>query len=159
VPVHRRFATVVRGRVYKSGAMSDGGLRRAVLRYRLRSIIDLRRPTPEVEHESEVARALGVAWRNVPASQRPKPPVVDAFLQAVRESEPPLLIHCMHGAGRARLFAAIYRIEFEGWTVERAARSLPWRMRRKRKWMRGYVPRRGHVPVGEAPGVQRLPAT
>jgi len=60
----------------------------------------------------------------------------------VRDSEPPLLIHCMHGAGRARLFAAIYRIEFEGWTVERAARSLPWRMRRKRKWLRKYVARR-----------------
>ena len=27
----------------------------------------------------------------------------------------PVLIHCYHGVGRAEMYSAIYRIEYEGW--------------------------------------------
>lgn len=32
----------------------------------------------------------------------------------------PVLIHCYHGAGRAQLFSALYRIEYEGMSNEDA---------------------------------------
>lgn len=32
----------------------------------------------------------------------------------------PVLIHCYHGIGRAQLFSALYRIEYEGFTGEEA---------------------------------------
>ena len=32
----------------------------------------------------------------------------------------PVLIHCYHGVGRAQMFSALYRIEYEGWTNQEA---------------------------------------
>ena len=32
----------------------------------------------------------------------------------------PVLIHCFHGIGRAQMYSAIYRIEYEGFTNEEA---------------------------------------
>jgi protein tyrosine/serine phosphatase len=32
----------------------------------------------------------------------------------------PVLIHCYHGIGRAEMYSAIYRIEYEGFTNEKA---------------------------------------
>ena len=32
----------------------------------------------------------------------------------------PVLLHCYHGVGRAQLFSAIYRMEYEGWSNQDA---------------------------------------
>ena len=32
----------------------------------------------------------------------------------------PVLIHCYHGVGRAEIYAAIYRIEYENWDNDEA---------------------------------------
>ena len=35
----------------------------------------------------------------------------------------PVLIHCYHGVGRAEMYSAIYRIEYENWLPEEARTS------------------------------------
>lgn len=40
------------------------------------------------------------------------------------QKEGPVLIHCMHGADRTGLVAAMYRIIDENWTIEAAKREL-----------------------------------
>ena len=152
VRIRRRFATLVPGRVYRSGTLKPRWLTVAVRLHAIRTVIDLRRPGPDVDREREFLRGLGVRHINVCASQRPKAPVIEAFLAAIDGAEQPVLLHCLHGAGRARLFGALYRIEYEGWSSERAARSLPLRQRGKRRFVRAYVPRRRASPDGAAPG-------
>ena len=47
---------------------------------------------------------------------------MDAFLEIMSDEENlPVLIHCEHGVGRTGLHAAIYRMEFQGWS-KRCAR-------------------------------------
>jgi protein tyrosine phosphatase (PTP) superfamily phosphohydrolase (DUF442 family) len=148
VRIRRRFAAVAPGRVYRSGTLKPRWLTIAVRLHGIRTVIDLRRPGPDVDREREFLRGLGVRHINVCATQRPKAPALDAFLAAIDGAEPPVLLHCLHGAGRARLFSALYRIEYEGWSTERAARSLPLRQRGKRRYLRAYVPRRRGSPDG-----------
>jgi protein tyrosine/serine phosphatase len=35
----------------------------------------------------------------------------------------PVLIHCYHGTGRAEMYSALYRIEYEKFTNEATSRS------------------------------------
>lgn len=45
---------------------------------------------------------------------------VVAVLQAIRDAEKPVLLHCMHGADRTGLMAAMYRMAEQGWSREAA---------------------------------------
>ena len=36
----------------------------------------------------------------------------------------PVLIHCYHGVGRAEMYSAIYRIEYENFTNEEARKNV-----------------------------------
>ncbi|MDB5894476.1 MAG: protein-tyrosine-phosphatase [Rhodoferax sp.] len=49
-----------------------------------------------------------------------------AALQAIRHAERdgPVLLHCMHGADRTGLVAAMYRVVFQGWDTSRALAEL-----------------------------------
>ena len=56
-------------------------------------------------------------------SIRIKAPVENIFSYWNDPENLPVLIHCYHGQGRAVLFSALYRIEFEGWDPDRARRA------------------------------------
>jgi hypothetical protein len=115
------FLTVTEGQVYQSGAMPPETLKNKVLRYGIRTVIDLRRPGDEVDAERTFLTKLGVKHFHLPSGQVPKDEVVDAFLEIMDNREyRPAIIHCKHGKGRAVLLAAIYRIEYEGWSNKRA---------------------------------------
>ncbi|CAK7056350.1 MAG: hypothetical protein DELT_01242 [Desulfovibrio sp.] len=45
-------------------------------------------------------------------------------LQAIRDAEKPVLVHCMHGADRTGLVIALYRMAEQGWTREEALREM-----------------------------------
>ena len=42
------------------------------------------------------------------------------ILQAAKAQHKRVLIHCYHGVGRAEIYSAIYRIEYEGWDRDEA---------------------------------------
>jgi protein tyrosine phosphatase (PTP) superfamily phosphohydrolase (DUF442 family) len=125
--VEHRFAAVTEGQVYRSAAMSPERLVEKVREHGIRAVVDLRSGGHEVEAERAALAAAGVKHFHVPSRQVPLDASVDAFLEIAASAENrPLLVHCEHGVGRAPLYAAIYRLEFEGWPNERARRAAWW---------------------------------
>jgi protein tyrosine/serine phosphatase len=148
-----RFSTVSEGQVYRSGGMPPEQLVNKVRQYGIRAVIDLRRDSSEMEEmskERSILARLGVRHFHLPSQQIPTDETVDRFLEIMGHPEyRPVLIHCTHGEGRAVLFAAIYGMEFEGWSNERArsaSRFLSFRgsfspKSKKGIFIRNYIPR------------------
>ena len=131
--INHNFKEISANKVYKSGAIPPDQIADFVEDYQLKSIIDLRFPgtedlvnNPEVPQEllaekEAVEQIEGVNYINLGTDQVPTQETVDRFLEIMDdESNYPVLIHCHHGEGRAPLFSALYRIEYENWTNEDA---------------------------------------
>ena len=127
VLVRRRFVAISPGRVYQSGAMSPPRLIRCARRHSIDTIIDFRGAHEEVvQEEARALAASGIRHVNIPIGRLPTPAdlvlftqVMSAELAAGRK----VLLHCKDGEGRAVALAAIYRIQFEGWSPLRAYRA------------------------------------
>jgi protein tyrosine phosphatase (PTP) superfamily phosphohydrolase (DUF442 family) len=104
--------------------MSPTKLTRVVKRHGIQTVIDFRNGEDlEVAAESAALARIGVRHRHLPTSIYPSQAEIAAFVAAMQQelSRPNrILIHCKDGEGRAVMFAAIYRIEFEGWDNKRA---------------------------------------
>ena len=123
----KRFISITEGKLYQSAAMSPDKLREKVQEKGIRTVVDLRSPRKEVDRERTYLTELGVNYINLPSGQHPKDPVIDGFLEIMTKKENlPVLVHCKHGIGRSVLLAALYRIEFEGWSKEKARRTAFW---------------------------------
>lgn len=126
VHVRHRLAVVTPGQVYKSAAMPPEEMASVAKQLGLRSVIDLRTFVPgqdstnttsvdTIEAEKAALKAIGVRHIHLPTAQVPNEATVNRFLEAMADpANRPALIHCHHGVGRAELFTALYRIEFEG---------------------------------------------
>lgn len=133
VNINYNFKTITENKVYKSGVIPPDEIEKYVKKYNLKSIIDLRFPqsldeinNPEIPIElinekKSVEKIEGVKYFNVGSEQVPDQKTLDSFFEILDDSTNyPLLIHCYHGEGRAPLFSALYRIEYEGWSNEEA---------------------------------------
>jgi protein tyrosine/serine phosphatase len=127
-----RLGTVTQGVVYQSGAMPPARMAAVAHRLGLRTVIDLRTFTPgqdatnttslrDINAEDTALAEVGVRHIYLPTPQVPTAETVAKFLAVVRDpANRPTLIHCYHGIGRTELFVALYRMEFEGWSNQRA---------------------------------------
>jgi protein tyrosine/serine phosphatase len=139
----KRLREIVAGRVYRSGQMTAEGFREAVERLHLRTIINLQEdyPDPDVAlgyftiatmKESELCRQLGVDFRFIPPDTLPHnqaikhhPEAIDRFLEIMdNPAAYPVLIHCRAGLHRTGCMAAVYRMEYQCWSADRAFREL-----------------------------------
>jgi protein tyrosine/serine phosphatase len=133
VNINHSFETVTENKVYKSGFVPPNEIESYVKKYNIKSVIDLRMPgtndlilNPEIPGELQaekdaVAKIKGVNYFSNPSEQVPDKKSVDNFLKIMDNPDNyPVWIHCYHGTGRARLYSAIYRIEYEGFTNEQA---------------------------------------
>lgn len=124
---------ITEGKVYKTSVIPPDEIEDFVKKYKIKTVIDLRKPgtndtilNPEkpgdiLLEKLAVERIEGCNYINIPADQVPADEAVDKFLEVMDDpSVYPVVIHCVHGMGRAPLFAAIYRIEYEGYTNEEA---------------------------------------
>ena len=112
-----RYAVVDPGRLYRSAEYPPWRLAEECRRLGIRTVVDFRMASPKVDAEAEVLGRIGVRHVHLPTHQVPPPEVVDAFLEIMSdEANHPVLIHCQHGVGRTGLHAAIYRMEFQGWS-------------------------------------------
>jgi protein tyrosine/serine phosphatase len=134
--INHNFETITQGKVYKSGVIPPNELADYVKKYNIKSIIDLRFPgtgddvnNPEVPEEltaekEAVAKIKGVNYFNNGSDQVPAQKNLDKFFSIMdNQDNYPVLIHCYHGVGRAEMYSAIYRIEYENMDRDQARTS------------------------------------
>jgi protein tyrosine phosphatase (PTP) superfamily phosphohydrolase (DUF442 family) len=116
-----RYAVVDPGHLYRAAELPPWRLVEECGRLGIRTVVDFRTGSESVDAEAEALREIGVRHAHLATDQVPSPEVVEAFLEIMSDEENhPVLIHCHHGVGRTGLHAAIYRMEFQGWSNKRA---------------------------------------
>jgi protein tyrosine/serine phosphatase len=131
--INHNFETITEGKVYKSGVIPPDEIEDYVKEYKIKSIIDLRFPgtgdevnNPEIPNEltaekEAIAKIKGVNYFNNGSDQVPEPHNLDTFFKIMDDPKNyPVLIHCYHGVGRAEMYSAIYRIEYENMEKDEA---------------------------------------
>lgn len=159
----RNFHAVEPGVLYRSGQLTPLGLRHALRRHGIKTVVTLRtvrdpdNPYPDA-WEEEVCRAAGARhlrivprpWVVDAGGQLPAEQVVDEFLAVVDDpASRPVLVHCYAGIHRTGTLSALYRLEYQGWTADRAIAEMegfgfePGTSRDAiEQYLRGYRPRR-----------------
>ncbi|MGH2665424.1 dual specificity protein phosphatase family protein [Flavobacterium sp.] len=134
--INHNFETITEGKVYKSGVIPPDEIADYVKKYHIKSIVDLRFPgtadlvnNPEIPTELTaekvaVAKIPGVNYFNNGSDQVPQQHNLDAFFKIMDNKDNyPVLIHCYHGVGRAEMYSALYRIEYENMNRDQARTS------------------------------------
>lgn len=135
--INHNFEVITEGKVYKSGVIPPDQIDDYVAKYHIKSIIDLRMPgtndlvlNPENPGELQaerdaVAKIKGVHYFPNPSEQVPNGKNIAVFRSILdNKANYPVLIHCYHGTGRAELYSAIYRMEYENFTNEEARNGV-----------------------------------
>jgi protein tyrosine/serine phosphatase len=106
--------------LYRSAQPDAKGMK-AYEAMNIRTIINLRAnhsDEDEAKGTSLILRHIPINTWNIQDEQ------VVAVLSLFRTEEPPILLHCQHGADRTGLMMAMYRIVEQGWTKEAALDEL-----------------------------------
>ena len=135
--INHNFETITEGKVYKSGVIPPDEIESYVKKYHIKSIVDLRIPGTndlvlnpekigEIQAEKNaVAKIKGVNYFSNPSEQVPNEKNIEIFAKIMdNTTNYPVLIHCYHGTGRAELYSALYRIEYENFTNEAARQGV-----------------------------------
>ena len=143
----RNFHVVKEGVLYRSGQMNLDGLKRMVYDHGIKTVITLRfaanpKDMPPDIGEETYCRLVGLKHVRIPyrswmpvqgglptdeasLAAVPADEGVEAFLRIMRDpSNYPVLIHCFAGIHRTGAYCAIYRMEFENWTNEKAIAEM-----------------------------------
>jgi protein-tyrosine phosphatase len=139
----KRLRVIVPGRVYRGGQPTAAGLRDAVRELKLRTVVNVQDdfPDPDLDlyywtfrtvKESELCKELGVKYVQIspdlvprPCVPQERPRAIEEFLAVMDdESNYPILFHCRAGLHRTGCLAAVYRMEYQGWSREEAWREL-----------------------------------
>jgi len=116
-----RMATVERGRLYRSAALSPERLVEFCRTRGIRTVVDLRKPSNETVAEGGALAQAGIRHVALPTGQVPSAETVRQFLAVMDDRRnDPVLVHCTHGVGRSGVFSAIYRMEYQGWSSRSA---------------------------------------
>ena len=135
--INHNFETITEGKVYKSGVIPPDELENYIKKYNIKSVVDLRFPgtadlvnNPEIPKEltaeqNAIAKIKGVHYFNNGSDQVPQQDNLNSFFKIMdNQANYPVLIHCYHGVGRAEMYSALYRIEYENWTNDAARKGV-----------------------------------
>jgi len=139
----KRLRVVVPGRLYRSGQMTVAGFEDCFARFGIKTVVNLQDeyPDPDLDRgyfdrrtESERAvcarhgvRYVFIAPDLVPHRQVPgrRPEAIEQMLAVLDDpASYPVLLHCRAGLHRTGCMVAVYRMEYEGWTPERAVAEM-----------------------------------
>jgi hypothetical protein len=183
----KRLRVVEAGRFYRSGQMTAEGFADAIRRYGIRTVLNVQDefPDPDLDvcfwslqtvKEKALCESLGVRYvhlmpdlvaRNAVPPLRPT--VIEKFLAILDDPHSyPVLMHCHAGLHRTGVLAAVYRMEYQGWTPLEAWQEMrahgfgPWVGTDANEYVRQYVLtyRRGRrlpAALSPHPGPDQLP--
>jgi protein tyrosine/serine phosphatase len=133
----RNFRVVCPGVLYRCGQPSLPALKRLIHDYGIRTVVTLRdsyeagKPPPDLAEEEYCKREgllhVRISPRNWwgPDGVPPVDEGVRTFLHVMSDpNNHPVLVHCFAGIHRTGAYCAIYRMEFEGWSNERAIEEM-----------------------------------
>ncbi len=123
--IQKNFGTVVPGKMYRSGQPSEAQLDKWIQEYGFKSILSLRFGVPP--YENELAERNGIKVYHVPFSATKG--LGEGQWEDIRpiltdEDNLPILVHCHGGGDRSGIVTALYRIEVQGWSLEKALREM-----------------------------------
>jgi protein tyrosine/serine phosphatase len=131
--------------LYRSGQMTKDGLLRALHELNIGTLVNLRARDYESKNdttswEAELCEKNFVQFVSIPLgspehSQKVTPQAAhhiineaaEKFLEVLNNPEAyprPILVHCLSGVHRTGVMVALYRIEEEGWSKERALAEM-----------------------------------
>ena len=126
----KRFEVVEPGRIYRSGRLERGPLRRVIRRHELETILTLLGDEPESpsqQMENEMARAEGVDVIRIgmPGDGLAEHDRLDRAADVLADpARRPVLVHCAAGVHRTGATLAAWRMKHQGWSFERALEEL-----------------------------------
>src|SRR5262249_44288482 len=139
----KRLRVVEDGKLYRSGQLSADGLTKAVLQYKIRTVLNVQDDVPEPDMmanwlnsstipERELCRQLGVRYIHLApdlVSRRrtplERPEAIDRFLEIMDDPlNHPVLLHCRAGLHRTGVLCAVYRLEYQGWSQLQALEGV-----------------------------------
>ena len=128
-----QFREITKDKVYKSGFIKDyDTMESKLVNHKIKTVIDLMNPSvqdklnPAFQDDIEVEdnfikkinkeNNLSIKHISLPSLQIPTKETLTKFFKILDNKKSyPVLIHCYHGTGRAEIYSAIYRIEYENW--------------------------------------------
>jgi protein tyrosine phosphatase (PTP) superfamily phosphohydrolase (DUF442 family) len=127
-----RFEAITPNKVYKSALIDPSKLESFLIDNKIKTVIDLLdpgvqdrlNPAKQAEIDAEESAVnkinekhnLNIQHINIASSQVPSKKTLSKFYEVLDDqANYPVLIHCYHGTGRAAIYSAIYRMEYEGW--------------------------------------------
>jgi protein tyrosine/serine phosphatase len=128
-----RFEEISKDKVYRSGLISPDKLEGFLVNNNIKTVIDLLdagvqddlNPAKQAEIDAEDKAVeeinkkhnLNIKHINIASGQIPSKETLEKFFEVLDKKESyPVLIHCYHGTGRAAIYSALYRIEYENWS-------------------------------------------
>ena len=133
--IKHNFDPITEGKVYKSGVIPPNEIKEYIESHKIKTVIDFRHGEigdelnpanlNEIEKEKLAVDAIqGVNYVHIPSVQIPSEDNLAEFFKVLDDSDSyPVLMHCHHGTGRAMIYSAIYRIEYEDQSNEEARKQ------------------------------------
>ncbi len=140
----KRLRVVESGVLYRCGQLTADGFRDAVARYGIKTIVNVQDDVLDpviwknyvdraTIRETEVCKELGVRYVWIAPDLVPppafdsgaRPVAIDQFREVMdNPANYPVLLHCKAGLHRTGVLAAVYRMEYQGWSHQSALREL-----------------------------------
>ena len=122
----KNFSAVRPGTLYRSGQMRPEHFQQVIQDHGIETVVCLN-PDPE-GFEPALAAALGAEYvaYDMPGSGRGEPAFFHELLGRLAASDGPVLVHCAAGAYRTGATVALYRMVFEGWSLEDAVPEMKY---------------------------------
>jgi len=132
VHINYRFEEISKDKVYKSALIAPNKLEKFLLDNKIKTVVDLLDPgvqdrlnpakQQQIDAEEKAVEeinkknGLDIKHINIASGQVPNKKTLGQFYEVLDDkANYPVLIHCYHGTGRAAIYSAIYRMEYEGW--------------------------------------------
>lgn len=159
----RNLRVVEDGVLYRCGQLTPDGLTRVIHDYNIKTVVTLRAArlkgdkSPDEWEEGFCAgrninhvRIVPRVWGADESGEIPAEQGVQQFLAVMdNKANHPVLVHCFAGIHRTGTMCAVFRMEYHGWTAERAMEEMqlygfaPEDMHQHiGAYLRGYQPRR-----------------